>query len=503
VTCVSSSDCWTVGLIDVYQTDIVHWDGTSWQTFPTPDLHGTPYQYIRIQSIACASSSQCWVVGWYYNDADFTDKTFIQHWDGLSWQVVASPNGQVNPNNFLNGVTCVSPSDCWVVGSNKSPTSEYTLVEHWDGSSWSIVPSADSGDNPPTNTLSSVTCVSSSDCWAVGTNRYYDRPPIIEHWNGTSWLLVNSASLPPAGNRNNSLQNVTCVSSTDCWAVGTYPNGTPHYKTLVERWNGVSWQLVSSPSINGTENGLYGVTCASAADCWTVGYFGGAIMALIEHWDGGAWSLASSPPNVTYSELFSVACTSASQCWSVGINADGNGSTLIEEYSAFVPPVLAVGSRKIHGDAGTFDVDLLSTSPGIECRSGGANGNYSVVFTFANNVTDCGSAGTTNGTVVPGPNPNQCTENLTGVTNAQYVNVALNTVVDSENNSGDVSVSMGVLIGDTNANGTVNAADVAQTKARLGQLVDQTNFRSDINANGSIGASDVAAVKSNVGTGLP
>ena len=60
-----------------------------------------------------------------------------------------------------------------------------------------------------------------------------------------------------------------------------------------------------------------------------------------------------------------------------------------------------------------------------------------------------------------------------------------------------------VLSGDTNANRSVNAADVSQTKSRLGQTVDATNFRSDVNANGSINSGDIAIVKQNSGTSLP
>jgi uncharacterized MnhB-related membrane protein len=94
--------------------------------------------------------------------------------------------------------------------------------------------------------------------------------------------------------------------------------------------------------------------------------------------------------------------------------------------------------------------------------------------------------------------------NVTGVTNAQILTVTLSNVTDVFNQiAGNTSVNIGFLAGDTNANRTVNAADVAQTKARLGQAADGTNFRSDVNANGSINAADVAIVKANLGTALP
>jgi hypothetical protein len=94
--------------------------------------------------------------------------------------------------------------------------------------------------------------------------------------------------------------------------------------------------------------------------------------------------------------------------------------------------------------------------------------------------------------------------NVTGVTNVQILTVTLSNVTDVFNQvAANSSVNIGVLIGDTNTNRTVNAADVAQTKARLGQTVDATNFRSDVNANGSINAADTAIVKQNSGTSLP
>jgi hypothetical protein len=170
-------------------------------------------------------------------------------------------------------------------------------------------------------------------------------------------------------------------------------------------------------------------------------------------------------------------------------------------------------SRKMHGAAGNFDVDLpLAGTPGIECRSGGATNDYTMVVTFGNTVTvngnpqaqvtagagDIGSGGVPNGGVVT-VNGAIVTIPLTNVANAQTLRVTLNSV----NSASNVTIPMSVLVGDTNANATVNAADVAQTKARLGQAVDATTYRSDINTNGSINAADTAIVKQNSGTSLP
>jgi hypothetical protein len=187
-----------------------------------------------------------------------------------------------------------------------------------------------------------------------------------------------------------------------------------------------------------------------------------------------------------------------------------NGSESITESvrNAFLTeelPVTSAASRKVHGIAGTFDIPLpLTGNVGIECRSGGATNDYQMIINFANSVT-VGSASVTSGTgslssfTVSG---SQVTVNLTGITNAQQITVTLFNVNDGTH-MGNASVSMGVLIGDSSGNGTVNAADVAQTKGRLGQTVDATNFRSDVNANGAINSGDVAIVKANLGNGLP
>ena len=170
-----------------------------------------------------------------------------------------------------------------------------------------------------------------------------------------------------------------------------------------------------------------------------------------------------------------------------------------------VLPVSAV-SRKTHGGAGDFDIDLpLTGVVGVECRSGGATNAYKVVVTFAAPVTFSSAAvndGTGSVVTSSGSGTTSVTVDLTGVTNAQRITIALFGVDDTVNN-GDVGVRMGLLIGDTTGNGTVSGTDVSQTKARVGQAVSGTNFRSDVIVTNSINSTDVSAVKARSGTGLP
>jgi hypothetical protein len=183
------------------------------------------------------------------------------------------------------------------------------------------------------------------------------------------------------------------------------------------------------------------------------------------------------------------------------------------EYQGTLAPVSA-GSRKSHGTAGTFDVNLPLTSPvGIECRPGGGTNsdNHQVILTFPVPVTvttasatpdpnQPGATGSVSGFSVNGA---QVTVNLAGVSNAQKLTITLGNVSDGVNTNSMLTVPMGVLAGDTTGNGAVNSSDIAQTQSQSGQLVTSSNFREDVTLNGSINSSDIAFVQSKSGTALP
>lgn len=174
--------------------------------------------------------------------------------------------------------------------------------------------------------------------------------------------------------------------------------------------------------------------------------------------------------------------------------------------------LMLADSRLIHGGAGTFNINLPLSSglAGVECRSSSI---YTVVFAFANPLTSTPSVNATaTGVIQPGPSsgsidPNDSHNyiaNLTSLPNAQYITVTLSNVSDSDGNfSNSVPAIMGLLIGDTNGNGSVSASDISQTKAQSGQGATASNFRTDLNASGSVSASDIALVKSKSGTSLP
>src|SRR5438105_4011598 len=144
------------------------------------------------------------------------------------WAVVNSPSPS-SLYNYLLKVTCVSANDCWAVGSYWNGSNDQALIEHYDGTSWSVVASPSPG---PTNGsyLVAITCLNANSCWAVGSyslastgtigfgNTPVGELPLIEYYDGTVWSIVTSPPGPPY----TVLRGVSCLSATDCWAVGHY-----------------------------------------------------------------------------------------------------------------------------------------------------------------------------------------------------------------------------------------------------------------------------------------
>ena len=300
--------------------------GGGWVQTGSQNTTATQNNYL--QGVSCVSVSDCWAVGYYYTGS--YRQTLIEQYNGTSWSIVSSPNTSATQNNYLEGVTCVSATDCWAVGYYLNSYNQ-TLIEQWNGTSWSIV----SSPNASTlyNYLYSVTCVSATDCWAVGPYYTGAFQTLIEQYNGTSWSIVSSPNTSPS--YNNYLYSVTCVNASACWATGYYVNASPNYlQTLIEKWNGASWSIVSSPNTSMTQNNvLEGVTCVSASDCWAVGYYLNSYnQTLIEQWNGTSWSIVSSANPSTFDYLFAITCVSATDCWAVGDSGLG-GPQLIEQWN--------------------------------------------------------------------------------------------------------------------------------------------------------------------------
>ncbi|MFL6568579.1 MAG: choice-of-anchor Q domain-containing protein, partial [Chthoniobacterales bacterium] len=183
------------------------------------------------------------------------------------------------------------------------------------------------------------------------------------------------------------------------------------------------------------------------------------------------------------------------------------------EFGGTVPPPVSLGSlasRKTHPGVGDFDLNLPLTGPvGVESRSGGANGVFTLVLTFSNPLANVGTVSVTSGAgrvsmSAIGSDPHQYFVTLSGVSNAQKLGLTANNVTDSLGSHSDtVSVVMGLLVGDANGDAVVNSADATIARNRSGQLVDATNFRTDFNVDGVINSADATIARNNSGQSVP
>jgi hypothetical protein len=249
-----------------------------------------------LNAVAAVASNNVWAVGSWDNPNTSKTQTLIEHWDGVSWKTVSSPN-QANVHNVLLGVAAVSANDVWAVG-NWSIGNYYPLIEHWDGSAWSIAQTP----NPSgvDNVLWSASALSSTDVWAVGTGVYGDRP-LVEHWDGAAWSILTTPY--PSGQASVGFHSVTALSSTNVWAVGSYADGTnASQHPLIEHWDGSAWTISALPAqaqpyayltaVAGLPGNLLAVGANAAQQS-------GPYTALVLQWNGSAWNVAQAPtPNV-------------------------------------------------------------------------------------------------------------------------------------------------------------------------------------------------------------
>jgi len=170
------------------------------------------------------------------------------------------------------------------------------------------------------------------------------------------------------------------------------------------------------------------------------------------------------------------------------------------------PIPTSIVSRKTHGSAGALDINLpLTGNAGIECRSGGSGGEHQVILAFPTAVTVGGVSVTSSdglATATRSVTNQVVTLDLHNVTNAQTITILLTNVSDGTI-TGDFSIPMSVLLGDTNGDRSVNAGDALQTRSRSGQASEASNFRSDVNADGFVNSGDTVIIRAGSGSSLP
>lgn len=246
----SASDGWAVGSWQSSTSTrsrplIEHFDGAGWSLSSPDELMGRLVQ-APLRAVAADSPTDAWAVGAYVDSSTSTTGPLVEHWNGGSWTAaeVGSPSTSNNAQSLV-AVAAISPSDVWAVGSDFAVVGgQPALIMHWDGSTWSKV----TAPTPPTgcafSALKGVTAVSSNDVWAVGRceTSSFTTAALVEHWDGSAWSVM-SAPAPS----NSTLNAVSAGSAHDVWAVGGYSDSSG-FHWLTEHYDGTGWSVVPSPT---------------------------------------------------------------------------------------------------------------------------------------------------------------------------------------------------------------------------------------------------------------
>jgi hypothetical protein len=251
--------------------------GSAFQVVPTPN------ENLNSELFAASASSpnDIWAVG-----------QSTVHFDGTTWTAFPAPMIKGDNNSFLQGVVAISPTLAWAAGNVTDGTHPGQVIEHWNGTKWSLFPGPKFRKKDQTDVFA-MTSSSANDVWAIGSLVNLGTglvSSLFEHWNGTAWTTTTVES------NNEFLFGASADATNDAWAVGFH--GSDNIGTAAMHWDGANWKRVTTPNVGQGTNKLNAVLALAPNDAWAVGFSTpvappqrSATLTLIEHFDGTSWAV--------------------------------------------------------------------------------------------------------------------------------------------------------------------------------------------------------------------
>jgi len=338
----------------------------SWHVVSSPNPWHDYGDADSLSSVATLSPRDAWAVGFHTDfDTPYGFQTLAEHWNGRTWQHVPTPDSTKTTWDQLNGVVSIAPDDVWAVG-NESTGPYGSLIEHWDGTSWSI-----QDDGTPRTYLTSVSGLGPNDLWAAGSTNYVGFG-LIDHWNGISW----TRTVLPVSIYFRAIKE---LAPNDIWAVGQESTGGFGDNTAAYHYDGATWTRYSTPNPlqvhTDDQNWLTSIAAISPNDVWALGVsrdpdYGIRDHPFTIHWDGSSWSLVRTPDpggSRADTDLWGAVPFATDDIWAVGrvgvdptwhtFTAHWDGSTWTSLRSSTPGEFLATARDGLGGLWGVGDQD--------------------------------------------------------------------------------------------------------------------------------------------------
>ncbi len=333
---------------------------STWTVASTPATN--PATFTFLNGVSCVGPAFCIAAG--QTQVGANDAPLVERYDG-TWSILATPSPAGGNGAYFESVSCTGPDFCAAVGVQYPGAFQQNFAEVWNGTSWSITAAPDRSASA-NGFLSGVSCVSPTFCVAVGGDAATGTDEsLVERWDGANWTIVTDAS---SGGLHPGLNMVSCLSTSFCSAVGASFAGVEVPYT--EFWNGASWTIATTPAVSGATQTLFsGVSCALPTMCMAAGYQanGSASGNLVEQWNGTAWNVQSVPkplpPGVGFPSA--VECFGPTSCVLVGQSSQGmgSGSTMVETWDG---SAWSLGTTPQPG----YQASLADSIHGISCVGG-------------------------------------------------------------------------------------------------------------------------------------
>jgi hypothetical protein len=319
VTSAGPRDAWALGVPNGpgCETDVEHWDGTSWRRVAVPRsvsaVSGFPPP-----PITASSATDAWIFPTTpLTSLQSNPYTYGLRWTGTAWRKSAFPAPLT-----VTSAAAFSKSDVWAFGGlDNADGTVVPYAARYNGHFWckAVVPVAPLG----------ISAQSARDLWAIGPTPATAAKPLARQvfraarWNGRRWLTM---SVPPItarkGTGSLSAGQVAAVGTDDIWWAYQVTTAEPS-RTGLLRWDRGHWRVIKLPA---AIEGIGTIAQDGHGGVWLTADAGGFnLTQYLYHYSHGQWTRQLVPSPRRYSnEIFGMAwIPRTNSAWAVG-EADRN-----------------------------------------------------------------------------------------------------------------------------------------------------------------------------------